>query len=101
MSRKSSVLSELEKKKEVLTKIGVSRIGLFGSIVREEDSPDSDIDILVDFAPQARKFNNFNQLCDVLDETFGDNYDLVTMTGLSPYTGERILSEVEYVPIAS
>lgn len=77
MSRKSSVLSALEKKKEVLTKIGVSKIGLFGSVVREEASPDSDIDILVDFAPSARKFRKFNQLCDV----FGDDYDLVTMAG--------------------
>jgi uncharacterized protein len=101
MSRKSSVLSALEKKKEALTKIGVSKIGLFGSVVREEDSPDSDIDILVDFDPLARKFRNFNQLCDVLDEAFGDGYDLVTMASLSPYIGERILKEVEYVPLAS
>ena len=101
MSRKTSVLSELEKKKDVLIRIGVSKIGLFGSMVREEDSPESDIDILVDFEATARKFRNFNQLCDVLDESFGDTYDLVTMSGLSPYIGERILKEVEYVPLAS
>ena len=101
MSRKSQVLSQLQEKKESLTRIGVSKIGLFGSIVREEDTAESDIDILVDFDPAARKFSNFNQLCDVLDETFGENYDLVTVAGLSPYIGERILKEVEYVPLAS
>ena len=101
MSQKSTVLSELEKKKEILTKIGVTKIGLFGSVAREEDSPESDIDIIVDFDPAARKFRNFNQLCDVLDDSFGDSYDLVTRSGLSPYIGEKILKEVEYVPLAS
>jgi uncharacterized protein len=101
MSRKNTVLSELEKKKEILTRIGVSKIGLFGSVVRGEDSPESDIDIIVDFEPAARKFMNFNQLCDILDDSFGDSYDLVTMSGLSPHLGEKILKEVEYVSLAS
>lgn len=96
-----AVLHELKRNREVLSNIGVSKIGLFGSVVREEDSHGSDIDILVDFEPNAQKFRNFNELCDVLDEAFGDHYDLVTMSGLSPYIGERILKEVEYVPLAS
>ena len=86
-SRKASVLSELKRNKESLIRIGVSRIGLFGSIAREEDSPESDIDILVDFRPDAHKYRNFNDLCDILDESFGDSYDLVTVSGLSPHIG--------------
>lgn len=101
MNRKETVLRELERNKDILSKIGVSKIGLFGSVVREEDSAKSDIDILVDFEPSAQKFHNFNDLCDVLDEAFGDHYDLVTMSGLSPYIGKKILDEVEYVPLAS
>jgi predicted nucleotidyltransferase len=101
MSRKSAVLSELERKKDILTRIGVSKIGLFGSVVREEDTSESDIDIIVDFLPTARKFRNFNQLCDVLDESFGDHYDLVTVSGLSPHIGDKILKEVVYVQLAS
>jgi len=101
MSRKASVLSELKRNKESLIRIGVSRIGLFGSIARKEDSPESDIDILVDFRPDAHKYRNFNDLCDILDESFGDSYDLVTVSGLSPHIGESILKEVEYVPLSS
>lgn len=101
MSRKSSVLSELEKKKDDFEHIGVSSIGIFGSVVREEDTPESDIDILVDFEPSSLKYSNFNQLCDILDDTFGEHYDLVTVGGLSPCIGKKILNEVEYVSLTS
>lgn len=91
----------MNRKRESLKEIGVSRIGVFGSIAREEDTPESDIDIPVDFIPEARKFRNFNYLCDILDESFGNSYDLVTMSGLSPHIGDTILKEVEYASLFS
>jgi predicted nucleotidyltransferase len=76
--------------------MGVAAIGLFGSVVRGEDSPSSDVDILVEFEEQKNTFNNFNELCDFLERTIGDHYDLVTRNSLSPYMGPHILNEVEY-----
>ena len=84
-----------------LQRIGILKIGIFGSVARGDHSPGSDIDILAEFNPGQSKFQNFNKLCDLLDELFGENYDLVTRGGLSPYIGEKILKEVEYVPVAS
>lgn len=80
---------------------GISKIGLFGSFVREEQGPDSDVDILVDFSEGQETFDNFMDACFLLDSLFeGRRVEVVTMNGLSPYIGPHILNEVEYVEIA-
>ncbi|MBC8207010.1 MAG: nucleotidyltransferase family protein [Kiritimatiellales bacterium] len=96
MSRKESILELLSSHADALHRMGVAAIGLFGSVVRGEDSPSSDVDILVEFEEQKNTFNNFNALCDFLEQTIGDHYDLVTRNSLSPYMGPHILNEVEY-----
>jgi len=81
-----------------LASYGVNRIGLFGSYARNEQHPQSDIDILVDFEPEKETFNNFMNLCDYLEELFADEkIEVVTINGLSPYIGKYILEEVHYV----
>jgi uncharacterized protein len=77
---------------------GVMRYGLFGSFVRNESHPDSDIDILVEFDPTQKTFDNFIQLVFYLEELLGRPVDLITSDSLSPYIGPHILQEVEYVP---
>jgi predicted nucleotidyltransferase len=101
MSRKEEIFTLLEENQDQLKSIGVKSIGVFGSVARGEDTENSDCDILVEFEDGKNKYRNFNKLCDLLDETIGDSYDLVTKDGLSPYIGPRILEEVEYVKIAS
>ena len=101
MSRKESVFRELERRFSFLQNAGVQRIAVFGSVVREEDTEESDVDLLVEFAPGMERFRNLNAVCDILDEVFGDRYDLVTSGGLSPYLGPKILEEAEYVEAAS
>jgi predicted nucleotidyltransferase len=81
--------------------MGVKTIGVFGSVIRGDDSPASDYDILVEFDEKYHNYKYFNQLCDFIEKHVGNNYDLVTRQGLSPYIGEKILQEVEYVEIAS
>jgi predicted nucleotidyltransferase len=81
---------------DALNRMGVATIGLFGSVVRGEDTSASDVDILVEFADQQNTFGNFNALCDFLERTIGEHYDLVTRKSLSPYMGPHILEEVEY-----
>lgn len=101
MSRKEQIFTLLEQNQELLKSFGVKSIGVFGSVVREEDTNQSDCDILVEFEENKHKYYNFNKLCDFLEGTIGENYDLVTKEGLSEYIGPRILEEVEYVQIAS
>ena len=78
--------------------VGVSQLGLFGSTVRGENTPKSDIDILIDFRAGQETYLNFIDACNILQKAFGKTkLDVVTMKGLSPYIGKTILSEVEYV----
>jgi predicted nucleotidyltransferase len=101
MSRKESVLQQLAANLSRLQDVGVKRIGVFGSVARGEEGDGSDIDILVELAPEMKRFRNFNAVCDILDEVLGEGYDLVTVEGLSPYSGPKILEETEYVEAAS
>jgi uncharacterized protein len=78
--------------------IGVRKMGLFGSYVREQQHETSDIDILVDFEESAENFDNLMKLYDLLETIFKDEkIEIVTKNGLSPYIGPKILNEVEYV----
>jgi uncharacterized protein len=83
-----------------ISKFGISKIGLFGSLVRNEQTETSDIDILVDFQEGQENFDNFINVCYLLEEIFQrKKVDVVTLNGLSPYIGPLILKEIEYVQI--
>ena len=98
MTSRHSILSAISAHKPQLASFGVNRIGLFGSYVRNEQNPQSDIDILVDFEPDKETFENFMHLYDYLEELFTDEkIEVVTINGLSPYIGKHILKEVNYV----
>jgi uncharacterized protein len=84
-----------------LIKLGVKRLGLFGSFVRGEQREDSDVDLLVEFCPGAKTFSNFMNTAFLLEDTLGRRVELVTVEGLSPYIGPHILKEMEYVSIAA
>jgi len=75
----------------------VSRIGVFGSVSRQEDSPDSDVDILIDFIPGKVKYRLFIDLADDLEKILGRPVDLITVNGLSPYMRPSIEKEVIWI----
>ena len=89
----------LEEQKQ-LSIYGV-KIGLFGSFVRGEQTPMSDIDILVEFMPDKHTFDNFMEVAFLLEKILDRKVELITQEALSPYIGPRILKEVESVPIAT
>lgn len=92
------ILALLSEHEESLKKLGVRKLGLFGSFIRNEQTPKSDIDILVDFMPEQETFRNLMGLHGFLTSLFDRNVELVTVNSLSPYIGPHILGEVEYVP---
>ena len=97
MTDKESILSEIKQHKSELNSLGVVKIGLFGSYLREEQSEKSDIDILVEFAPNKENFDNYMAVYDMLEKMFSnEKVEIVTTNGLSPYIGPRILKEVRY-----
>ena len=100
-STKESIFQEIFGNRERLAFHGVKSIGLFGSFVRGEQTPKSDIDILVEFVPEKHTFDNFMEVAFLLEEILGRKVELVTPEALSPHIGPHILKEVERVPIAA
>ncbi len=97
MTNKEHILSEMKQQKSKLQNLGIVRIGLFGSYVREEQSKNSDIDILIEFEPGKENFDNYMSVYDMLENMFrSEKVEIVTKNGLSPYIGPQILKEVIY-----
>ena len=77
--------------------LGVQRLALFGSVLRGEATPTSDVDILVQFSPGSKSYDRFLELTDLLEARLGHRVDLVTTEALSPFIGPRILAEAHDV----
>jgi len=88
------VLAELEKHAEVLRGFGVKRIGLFGSVVRGESAPGSDLDLLVEL--ERLTYRDYFGLLAFLQDHFQCGIDLVTTTALREELKPYILPEVVY-----
>ncbi len=73
--------------------LGVRRLALFGSVLRNEARADSDVDVLVEFIPAQKSFDRFMALADLLEETLGHRVEIVTTEALSPFIGPHILAE--------
>ncbi|WP_366943736.1 nucleotidyltransferase family protein [Methanofollis sp.] len=58
-----------------------------------EETPTSDIDILVEFAPEQATFQNFMDLIAYLEDLFGRRVDPVTTGGIDPYLRSYIKGE--------
>jgi uncharacterized protein len=94
---KQDVLRILRAHDATIRNYGVQQYGLFGSFARNEMTSDSDVDILVEFEPSKKTFDNFMNLAFFLEGVLSRKVDLITRESLSPYIGPRILQEVEYV----
>jgi predicted nucleotidyltransferase len=98
MINKEYILSTLKSSESEMLKYGIKSIGLFGSYVRDEQSENSDIDILIDFEPEKENFDNYMAVYDIIESLFkNQRVEIVTKNGLSPYIGPKILNEVMYV----
>lgn len=66
----------------------------------EQDSQ-SDVDLLVEFEPGRKTFDNFMNLCFLLEDLFRRRVEPVTPESLSPYIKPNILEQAEYVTLAA
>lgn len=81
---------------ELEDRYNVKTIGLFGSALRGEQGPESDIDVLVEFRSPIGFFK-FLELEELLAERLGGKVELVSKKALKPEIGRAILSEVVMV----
>jgi predicted nucleotidyltransferase len=95
------VLNIIGNHKKEIRDLGVRRYGLFGSFARGQTTEQSDVDILVEFEPGQKTFDNFMKLAFFLEDLLGRDVDLVTLESPSPYIGPYILKEVEYASISA
>ena len=94
---KLEVIARLREHESGMQELGVKRIGLFGSFVRDEATSDSDVDVLVEFEPGRKTFDSFMELSFFLEDILQRHVEVVTTEALSPHIGPRILESVEYV----
>ena len=87
------ILTQL--KPELTAKYNVSSIGLFGSVVRDDFSPSSDVDIIVDFTKPIGI--EFVDLADFIEKRLNKNVDLVSKNGVKKKYYRSIESEIIYV----
>ncbi|OQY26648.1 MAG: hypothetical protein B6I38_11040 [Anaerolineaceae bacterium 4572_5.1] len=96
MNKKNSLINLLEKLRQELPvleeRYQVETLKVFGSYVRAEEQPSSDLDLLVEFSELPGLFK-FIELENYLSATLGVKVDLVMKDSLKPAIGERILSE--------
>jgi uncharacterized protein len=96
-STRQDILASLKKlKREVAKEYSVKTMGVFGSVARNEQTGQSDIDLLVEFSKPVG-FVTFMRLENFLSERLGNKVDLVTPDSLKPVIRQDVLSEVIYV----
>jgi uncharacterized protein len=64
------------------TKWGIQELALFGSVLRDNFSPDSDIDVMVAFAPEHNWGLEFMEMADELERYFQRKVDFVTRSSI-------------------
>jgi predicted nucleotidyltransferase len=94
---RADVLERLAAAADEIRGLGVGRLALFGSFARSEPHAESDVDLLVEFAPARKSIEAFMRLYDLLEERLGRRVELVSTESLSPFIGPRILEEAEDV----
>jgi predicted nucleotidyltransferase len=91
------VQARLAEAQTEIFRMGVQRLALFGSVQRNEARSDSDVDVLVEFAPGQKTFDHLLDLGDLLENSLGCRVELVTVESLSPHLRPYILAEARDV----
>jgi predicted nucleotidyltransferase len=99
VQNKSTLLSALVANKQAIRSFGVSKLSVFGSFATGKFKKDSDVDLLVEFNPAQKNYDNFIGLSFYLEDLLGRKVELVTPQSLSKYIGPHILNQAEYVAI--
>jgi uncharacterized protein len=73
----------------------IRKMSFFGSILRDDFRPQSDVDVLVEFEPGARTGLKFFSMQEELSEILGRKVDLNTLGFLSKDFREQVLAEAE------
>jgi len=79
----------------------ITKMALFGSVLRDDFTPQSDVDVLVEFHPDHIPGWAFYGMQEELGAIFQREVDLLTFTGISKYFRKKILREAQTVYVGS
>jgi predicted nucleotidyltransferase len=88
------VLRLIEQNQVAIRKLGVRRLGLFGSCARGEATAESDLDFVVEFSDNS--FDAYMDLKSLLEDLFKSRVDLVTFSSIKPRLLPIIQRETVY-----
>lgn len=93
-ARPGEIIERLQNSRAHLDRFGVKSLALFGSVVRDEARPQSDVDLLVEFKPgRPDGLFEFVDLKNTLEGILGRPVDLITGANIKPRLKGRILGE--------
>ncbi len=97
--QKEDILNFLKSKKgELVQHLNVTKLGLFGSYALNKQTEDSDIDLLIEFAPNTDALAEKKEaIKKAVQSAFGKNVDLCREKYIKPYYKKQILDSVIYV----
>jgi len=90
--RREEVLAIIAAHREKLQAMGVKSLELFGSVARNEATPDSDIDFLVEFDKSVGLFE-FSQVRLYLEDILGRTVDMGRRVALKEKLREKVIKE--------
>jgi len=91
----------LDRIREFCRKHRIRRLALFGSILRDDFTPESDVDVLVEFEPGATLGFAFFRAQEELSRILGRRVDLNTPQCLSKYFRDEVLREARELYVAA
>ncbi|MBK6562417.1 MAG: nucleotidyltransferase family protein [Dehalococcoidia bacterium] len=90
-----------ERLEEFCRRNWIRRLSLFGSVLRDDFGPESDVDVLVEFEVGHVPGLAFVSMADELATILGRPVDFVTTRGLNKYIREQVLAEAEALYVAA
>lgn len=97
MNKEQALKILKDNRKELNDTYGVSKIGLFGSIIHDQLSLTSDIDVVVEIRRDKKKLHNFLSLRRYLERKLGKPIDLGIESTIKPVVRDAIMEEIVYV----
>lgn len=99
MTTRNEIINFINKNREYLNNhFHITKIGIFGSFARMEQTDNSDVDLLVEFKPGTENLWDLRlELQDYFYNVFNRKTDVVRIKYLKPYAKDKILNEAVYV----